>query len=91
MITRVGELKKELDKYPDDMMVTVADWENEYNLIEDITHPADVDPDEGISIDESMLMIFTKDYVKTVNEEMYWEIVAAEEMQKQKNIGEGCK
>ena len=88
MITTVGALKKELDKYPDDMMVTVADWENQYNLIEQVTHPADVDPEEGISIDESMLMIFTKEYIKTVNEEMYWEIVAAEEMQKQKDMEE---
>ena len=32
-------------------------------------------------------MIFTRDYVETVWDEMKWEILAAEEMQKQKDGG----
>lgn len=84
MIKNVGELRKALEPYPDDMRITVADWEDEWRYINDVCHPADVDPDEGIEVDTSLLMVFTEDYVKTVNEEMYWEIVAAEEMQKQK-------
>ncbi len=88
MIKTVGELRKELEKYPDDMMLTVADWEDQWRYIESVAHPADVDPDEGIEIDTSMLMVFTADYIKTVNEEMYWEILAAEEMQKQKEAQE---
>ena len=84
MIKTVGELKKILEQYPDDLMVTVADWEDQYRFIDNVCHPADVDPDEGIEIDTSMLMIFSKDYVETVWDEMKWEILSAEEMQKQK-------
>lgn len=88
MIKTVGELRKELEKYPDDMMLTVADWEDQWRYIDSVCHPADVDPVEGIEVDTSMLMVFTADYIKTVNEEMYWEILAAEEMQKQKEAQE---
>ena len=88
MIKTVGDLKKILEKYPDDLLVTVADWEDQYRFIDSITYPEEIDPDEGIEVNTSMLMVFTKDYVETVNEEMYWEIVAAEEMQKQKDMEE---
>ena len=64
--------------------VTVADWEDNYHIINSVSHPSWADPDEGIEHDTSELMIFTEDYIKTVNEELYWEILAAEEMQKQK-------
>lgn len=87
MIKTVGELKKALEPYPDDMMITVADWEDMYHFIDQVNHPADVDPDEGIEVNKSELMIFTRDYVETVWDEMKWEILAAEEMQKQKEEG----
>lgn len=88
MIKTVGELKKALEPYPDDMMVTVADWEDMYHFIDGVNHPADVNPDEGIEINTSEIMIFTKDYVETVWDEMKWEILAAEDMQKQKEESE---
>ena len=88
MIKTVGELKKALEPYPDDMLVTVADWEDMYHFIECVEHPSDVDPCEGIELNTSEIMVFTKDYVEAVWDEMKWEILAAEEMQEQKNEGE---
>lgn len=88
MIKTVGELKKALEPYPDDMMVTVADWEDMYHFIDTVAHPADFDPEEGVEINTSEIMVFTKDYVETVWDEMKWEILAAEDMQKQKEGGD---
>ena len=85
MIKTVGELRKALEPYPDDMLVTVADWEDQYHFIDNVNHPANVDPEDGIDINRSEIMIFTKDYVETLWDEMKWEILTAEEMQKQKD------
>ena len=38
MIKNVGELKKALEPYPDDMMITVADWEDMYHFIDQVNH-----------------------------------------------------
>ena len=54
-------------------------------ILDCVAHPEDIDPEEGIEVNTSEIMVFTKDYVETVWDEMKWEILAAEEMQKQKD------